>query len=68
MLAPVIDCRGLSCPQPVLRVKEELDKGQPFAVIVDAAVAVENISRFLDHRGVGFRVTPQGSESLIEVR
>lgn len=68
MSAPVIDCRGLSCPQPVLRVKEELDKGQPFAVIVDAMVALENISRFLDHRGVGFTVTPQGAESLIEVR
>ncbi|MBM4294832.1 MAG: SirA family protein [Deltaproteobacteria bacterium] len=68
MSAPVIDCRGLSCPLPVIRVKEELDKGQPFSVIVDASVAVENISRLLGNRGVEFTVTPQGYESLIEVR
>ncbi len=68
MSPPVIDCRGLSCPQPVLRVKEELDKGRSFSVLVDACVAVENISRFLEHRGVGFAVTSQGDESLIEIR
>jgi len=67
MSAPVIDCRGLSCPLPVIRVKEELDKGQPFSVIVDASVAVENISRFLGYRGVSFIVTPRGADRLIEV-
>ncbi|MBM4274834.1 MAG: hypothetical protein FJ134_10315 [Deltaproteobacteria bacterium] len=67
MSASVIDCRGLSCPQPVLRVKEELDKGQPFAVLVDATVAVENIGRFLEHRGVAFTVTGEGPESLIKI-
>lgn len=68
MSAPVIDCRGLSCPQPVIRVKEELEKGKPFSVVVDATIAVENISRFLGSRGVGFTVTAQGAESFIEVR
>lgn len=67
MSAPVIDCRGLSCPLPVIRVKEELDKGQPFAVLVDASIAVENISRFLEHRGVPYIVTAREAESLIEV-
>jgi TusA-related sulfurtransferase len=67
MAAP-LDCRGLSCPLPVLRVKEELAKGQPFAIMVDASIAVENISRFLNHQGVPFTIATQEEESLIEVR
>jgi len=66
MAAP-LDCRGLSCPLPVLRVKEELAKGQPFAIMVDDACAVENISRFLSHKGVPFAIATQEEESLIEV-
>jgi TusA-related sulfurtransferase len=64
----IIDCRGLSCPLPVMRVKEGLERDQgPFAIVVDAAICVENISRFLNYKGVPFKVTTKGGESLIEV-
>ena len=64
----IIDCRGLSCPLPVMRVKEELERDQgPFAVVVDAAICVENISRFLNYKGVPFKVTAKGGQTLIEV-
>ncbi len=64
----IIDCRGLSCPLPVMRVKEELEKKpETFAVVVDAAICVENISRFLNYKGVPFKVTTKGGETLIEV-
>jgi TusA-related sulfurtransferase len=67
MSMPTLDCRGLSCPLPVVRVKELLEKGEPFAVLVDETIAVENISRFLGSRGVAFTVSPEGGGNLIKV-
>ncbi len=48
-----VDARGLSCPVPVVRTKEALDKspGQPVTVLVDTAVARENVSRLAKSRG-----------------
>lgn len=68
MSGTMVDCRGLSCPQPVLRVKEELEKGAPFCVLVDAQIAVENITRFLGHKGVPYAVSERDGSSLIEVK
>lgn len=46
-----IDARGLACPGPVLRAKKALDsipEGQ-VQVLVDEAVARENVSRLAAH-------------------
>lgn len=44
----VIDCRGMTCPQPVLETKKALEEGfqQEMLIIVDNAAARENVSRF----------------------
>lgn len=64
----ILDCRGLSCPQPVLEVKKELDQGQQtFSIRVDAQVAVENISRFLAQRGLAFTLNQEDLETVITV-
>jgi TusA-related sulfurtransferase len=69
MAKRTLDCRGLSCPQPVLEVKQKLEQGKgPFVVRVDAPVAVENITRFLSQQGVAYEVCPGDQESLIEVK
>jgi TusA-related sulfurtransferase len=69
MSKDTLDCRGLSCPQPVLEVKQKLEKGRgPFAVLVDAQVAVENITRFLNQKGISYEVSGGDRESLIEVK
>jgi TusA-related sulfurtransferase len=63
-----LDCRGLSCPLPVLEVKKQLDQGQQtFSIRVDAPVAVENISRFLANRGHKFTLTQEDLETVITV-
>lgn len=48
-----IDCRGLSCPEPVLAAKKEIDLKNPdsLMVLVDNRAAAENVSRFLNTRG-----------------
>lgn len=53
-----IDCKGLACPQPVLRTKgliESHPDKQEFAVTVDNAASAENVLRFL--KGQGFTAT-----------
>lgn len=48
----IIDCRGLSCPQPVLETKKAMDVMQAgtIEVIVDNETACENISLFAAKR------------------
>lgn len=47
-----IDARGLSCPEPVLRVQHALKQdGSGVNVQVDNMACVENIRRFAEARG-----------------
>jgi selenium metabolism protein YedF len=42
-----IDCRGLACPQPVLRAKDALEQGEKsFAILVDNEASRDNVLRF----------------------
>ena len=38
-----LDCRGLACPQPVMRTRDALEQGRPqeLIVLVDNAAASE---------------------------
>jgi TusA-related sulfurtransferase len=52
---PSIDVRGMSCPQPVLMVKNEIDnidKNSKFKIITDNNTAMNNIKRFLNSLGI----------------
>jgi len=54
-----LDCRGLACPQPVLRCKACLEAEHPadLTVLVDNEAARENVSRFLSREGYTVTVT-----------
>ena len=58
MIEEKLDCRGLACPNPVLKAKEVIDRGGVgrLEVLVDNPAAKENVSRFLSRMGyeVGF--------------
>lgn len=43
-----IDCRGLNCPEPVLKAKAALEQqdGEPFAILVDNEASRDNVLRF----------------------
>lgn len=55
-----LDCRGLSCPNPVIKTKELIEQGdvRQLTVLVDNPAAQENVSRFLQR--AGFQVTVEG--------
>jgi selenium metabolism protein YedF len=49
----LVDCRGLSCPQPVLAVKKAVGKygGEELHILLDPGAPQENVTRFLTSRG-----------------
>ncbi len=53
MAEEVLDCRGLACPNPVLRTKEIIDRGNvaELSILVDNPAAKENVSRLLSRMG-----------------
>lgn len=60
----MIDARGLSCPTPVVMVQQAVRKDAPatLEVLVDAQVAVENVSRFARSQGYAVAVEETGGE------
>jgi len=48
----VLDCCGLSCPQPVIKAKEALEAGHAqVVVLVDNEASRDNVKRFARSRG-----------------
>ena len=67
MSEKTLDCRGLACPNPVIKTKELIDRGgvRQLTVLVDNAAAQENVSRFLQR--AGFQVTVEGQGEAFSV-
>lgn len=66
----IIDCRGLLCPEPVLRVKKEIDSmpgGGRFVVMADSAAARDNISRHAAGRGWQVKVAEDSGVFRLEI-
>ena len=53
-----IDARGFGCPIPVVKTQQAMDKnqGQPITVLVETAVARENVSRLAAARKYSVKV------------
>jgi selenium metabolism protein YedF len=62
-----LDCRGLACPNPVIKTKELIDRGevQRLTVLVDNPAAQENVSRFLQRAGFEVSVEPRGEAAAV---
>lgn len=65
-----IDCRGLDCPEPVLRTKRALtdNPGSELSVRVDNETARENVLRFIKSQGRLADWQKEGAEFIINVR
>lgn len=64
----ILDCSGLSCPEPVRRTKNYIVEHAPktFAVIVDNDAAKENVSRMLGKQGYDCTVCADGAKWRLE--
>ena len=53
-----VDACGLSCPEPVLKLKQVIDNTDEIDILVDSQVCVENCSRFAQSKD--FQVAVSG--------
>ncbi|MBG0789991.1 MAG: sulfurtransferase-like selenium metabolism protein YedF [Desulfovibrionaceae bacterium] len=62
-----LDCKGLPCPQPVLKCKDSVERDNPekLIVVVDNDPARENVTRFLTLKGYCVTYTGAGSEFTV---
>ncbi|MFW5789665.1 MAG: sulfurtransferase TusA family protein [Bacillota bacterium] len=59
----LIDTSGLSCPQPVLLVKQAVEAGdKDLDIIVDTEVARENVGKFLKKAGIVYQEEEDGRQ------
>ena len=65
----MIDARGLSCPEPLVLVRKAMEtKADIYEVLVDAKVAMENISKFAAFRSHDVEVEESGEDYKIIIR
>lgn len=58
-----LDCRGLACPQPVMRSRDAVAGGaQALEVLVDNEPARENLRRFFEGRGFSVAAHQEGPD------
>ena len=69
-MGKIIDACGLTCPAPVLLVKDavEQENGQELTVLVDNAASMENVTRFLGSRGYSVTDSQKDGVFRIEAR
>lgn len=61
MQTTLIDCKGLTCPQPVIKTKDALEQGlTSLEVIVDNEASRSNVTRFARSRGCTIEVIDLG--------
>ncbi len=67
---PVIDCRGLACPQPVITTKQALDqlKEGKLMVIVNNASSCNNVERFAKNEGCSVEIKEAGEDFYITIQ
>lgn len=67
MSAITLDCKGLPCPQPVLKCKESIESDSPrkISVTVDNEAVKDNVSRFLTTKGYTATVEKSGNEFIV---
>ncbi len=64
----MIDAKGLSCPEPLVLLKKAMeDKKDKYEIVVDAKVAMENISKFAKARSYDIDVKEEGSSYFIKL-
>ena len=63
-----IDARGLSCPEPVLLIREAMKSGdESYIMVTDNHAARENVTRYAEHEGYKVSVSENVGEYTMEI-
>ena len=64
-----LDARGLSCPEPVLLIRQAMQSGDAcYEMVVDNPTSRENVTRYARHQGYQVTVTEQGGEFTLVMK
>ena len=64
----MIDARGLSCPEPVIMIRQAMMSGeQEYRMVVDNPVSKENVTRYAEHQGYSVSVNKDGDEYTLTI-
>lgn len=65
-----LDERGKQCPLPVIEAKRALEAaapGEAVEVVVDNEIAVQNLKKLADHKGLSFASEKKSSREYVAV-
>ena len=63
-----IDARGLSCPEPVIMIKNAMNSNaDAYEIIVDNHASKENVTRYAEHQGYKVSVSDANGEYTLSI-
>lgn len=64
----IIDARGLSCPEPVIMIRQAMaSKEAAYEMTVDNVASRENVTRYAEHQGYKVEVRATGGEYTLTI-
>ncbi len=64
-----VDARGLSCPEPVVMLRNAMASGEDaYEIVVDNTVSRENVTRFAEHQGYAVSVSEADGEYTLTLK
>lgn len=64
-----LDAKGLSCPEPVIMIKNAMASGEDsYEIIVDNHASKENITRYAEHAGYNVSVEENEGEYTLSIK
>ena len=64
-----LDARGLSCPEPVILIRQAMmNGGDAYEMLVDNHAAKENVTRYAEHQGYTVTVRQEGSDYTLTMK
>ncbi|MBR6950113.1 MAG: sulfurtransferase TusA family protein [Oscillospiraceae bacterium] len=64
-----VDARGLSCPEPVVMLRNAMASGEDaYEIVVDNTVSRENVTRFAEHQGYAVSVAEADGEYTLTLK
>lgn len=63
-----LDARGLSCPEPVIMIRNAMNtKEAAYEIIVDNSTSRENVTRYAEHQGYHVTVAEKNGEYTLSI-
>lgn len=64
----MLDARGLSCPEPVIMIKNAMQNNEKeYTITVDNRTSVENITRYAEHQGYSVSVSNSDDDFVLRI-